>query len=195
MDALTQQLMQALSGEGISQVSQKIGSDQRTTSSALTAAVPLLVSALANNASKPDGAQALHQALTQDHDGSILNDLSGFLGNPQAANGTGILGHILGDQQPAVTQGLAQNTGLNSAQIGQLLQIAAPLLMGALGQQQQQQGLNPNSLSAFLGSQQQAAQQANPDMMSTLNSLLDMNRNGSALDDVLGLLGKLFGRR
>ena len=195
MDALTQQLMQALSGEGISQVSQKIGSDQRTTSSALTAAVPLLVSALANNASKPDGAQALHQALTQDHDGSILNDLSGFLGNPQAANGTGILGHILGDQQPAVTQGLAQNTGLNSAQIGQLLQIAAPLLMGALGQQQQQQGLNPNSLSAFLGSQQQAAQQANPDMMSTLNSLLDMNRSGSALDDILGFLGKLFGRR
>jgi hypothetical protein len=194
MDALTQQLMQALSGEGLSEVSQKIGSDQRTTSSALTAAVPLLVSALANNASKPAGAQALHQALTEDHDGSILNDLSGFLGNPQAANGIGILGHILGAQQPAVTQGLAQNTGLNSSQVGQLLQIAAPLVMGALGQQLQQQGLNPNSLSAFLGSQQQTAQQANPDMMSTLNSLLDMNKSGSALDDILSFLGKLFGR-
>jgi hypothetical protein len=194
MDTLTQQLMQALSGEGISEVSQKIGSDQRTTSSALMAAVPLLVSALANNASQPAGAQALHQALTQDHDGSILDDLSGFLGNPQAANGIGILGHVLGAQQPAVTQGLAQHTGLNSAQVGQLLQIAAPLVMGALGQQQQQQGLNPNSLSAFLGSQQQAAQQANPDMMSTLNSLLDMNKSGSALDDILSFLGKLFGR-
>ena len=138
MDALTKQLMQQLSGDELSQISRQIGVDERTTGSALSAATPLLISALANNASKPDGAQALHQALAKDHDGSILNDMSGFLANPQTANGAGILGHILGGQQPGVTQGLAQGTGLNSGQAGQLLQIAAPLLMGALGQQQQQ---------------------------------------------------------
>jgi hypothetical protein len=193
MDALTQQLMQQLSGDGISQISRQIGADEQTTGSALSAAMPLLVSALANNASKPEGAQALHQALAEDHDGSILNDMSGFLGNPQAANGAGILGHVLGAQQPAVTQGLAQGTGLDSSQVGQLLQIAAPLLMGALGQQQQQQGFDTNGLSAFLGGQQQAAHQSNPDMMSMLTSLLDMNRSGSALDDILGMAGKLFG--
>ena len=193
MDALTQQLMQQLSGDGISQISRHIGADEQTTGSALSAAMPLLVSALANNASNPEGAQALHQALAEDHDGSILNDMSGFLGNPQAANGAGILGHVLGAQQPAVTQGLAQGTGLDSSQVGQLLQIAAPLLMGALGQQQQQQGFDTNGLSAFLGGQQQAAHQSNPDMMSMLNSLLDMNRSGSALDDILGMAGKLFG--
>ena len=195
MDALTQQLMQQLSGDGLSQISQQIGADERTTGSALSAAMPLLVSALANNASKPDGAQALHQALAEDHDGSIFSDMSGFLGNPEAANGAGILGHILGGQQPAVTQGLAQGTGLNSGQAGQLLQIVAPLLMGALGQQQQQQGLDPNSLSAFLGGQQQMAQQSNPDMMSMLNTLLDTNKSGSALDEILGMVGKLFGGR
>ncbi len=190
---LTQLLMQQLAGGGLSQISQQIGTDEQTTGSALSTAMPLLVSALANNASKPDGAQALHQALTEGHDGSILNNVPSFLENPQAANGAGILGHILGGQQPVVTQGLAQNTGLDSGQVGQLLQIAAPLLMGALGQQQQQQGLDANSLSAFLGGQQQMAQQSNPDMMSTLNSLLDTNRDGSALDEVLGLMGKLLG--
>jgi hypothetical protein len=195
MDTLTQQLMQQLSGGGLSQISQQIGADEQTTGSALSAAMPLLVSALANNASKPDGAQALHQALAEDHDGSILNDMPGFLDDPQAANGAGILGHILGSQQPAVTQGLAQNTGLNSGQVGQLLQIAAPLLMGALGQQQQQQGFDTNGLAAFLGGQQQMAQQSNPDMMSMLNNLLDVNRDGSALDDILGMVGKLFGKR
>ena len=195
MDTLTQQLLQQLAGGGLSQISQQIGMDEQTTGSALSASIPLLVSALANNASKPDGAQALHQALTNDHDGSILNDVSGFLGNPQAANGAGILDHVLGSQQPMVTQGLAQHTGLESGQMGQLLQIAAPLVMGALGQQQQQQSFDPNSLSAFLGGQQQMAQQSNPDMMSTLNSLLDTNKNGTALDEILGWLGKLFGRR
>lgn len=192
---LAQSLMQQLAGGGLSQISQQIGVDEQKTGSALSAAMPLLMSALANNASKPDGAQALHQALAEDHDGSILSDVPGFLGNPQAANGAGILGHVLGGQQPAVTQGLAQSTGLNGNQVGQLLQIAAPLLMGALGQQQQQQGLDANSLSAFLGGQQQMAQQSNPNMMSILNSLLDTDQDGSALDEIVGFVGKLFSRK
>lgn len=62
-----------------------------------------------------------------------------------------------------------------------------------IGQQQRQQGLDTNSLSAFLGGQQQKAQQANPAMMSTLNNLLDLDKDGSALNDVFGMMGKLFG--
>jgi hypothetical protein len=74
MDALTQQLMQQLAGAGLAKIGQQIGSDPQTTNSALSVALPLLVSALAKNASQPEGAQALHQALTKDHTGTILND-------------------------------------------------------------------------------------------------------------------------
>ena len=193
MDALTQQLMQQLAGGGLSKIGQQIGADEQTTGSALSAALPLLLSALANNASKPEGAQALHQALANDHNGSILNDVSGFLDNPQAVNGVGILGHVLGGREPIVTQGLAQGTGLNTNQVGQLLQIAAPLVMGMLGKQRQQNGLDPNGLSTFLGGQQQAAQQSNPDIMGVVNNRLDSNKDGSAMDEVLGMVGKLFG--
>jgi len=38
-------------------------------------------------------------------------------------------------------------------------------------------------------------QQSNPDMMGMLNSLLDRDRDGSALDDIFGIIRKLFGRR
>ncbi|MBN1886412.1 MAG: DUF937 domain-containing protein [Thermoflexales bacterium] len=195
MDTLTQQLMQQLAGGGLSQISQQIGAKEEDTGSAMSMAIPLLMSALANNASKPEGAQSLQQALANDHDGSVLNNLPGLLSNPQAANGAGILGHVLGAQQPAVTQGLAQNTGLGSDQVSQLLQIAAPLVMGSLGQQQQQQGFDINGLSAFLGAQQQAERQTNPDMVSMLNTLLDTNRSGSALDEILGMVARFFGRK
>ena len=194
MDALLGPLMEQLSGDELSPISKQIGAEKGITGSALASVMPLLMSALANNASKPEGAQSLHQALATDHDGSILNNVSGFLGNPQAANGAGILGHILGGQQSAVTQGLAQSSGLNSGQTGQLLEIAAPLLMGVLGQQQQQQGFDTNTLSNFLSDQQQMAQQSNPDTMSMLNNLLDMNKDGSAIDDILGLVRKFFRR-
>lgn len=195
MDALTQLLNQQLSGGGLSQISQQIGADEQTTGNALSAAMPLLLSAMANNASTPQGAQSLHQALVQDHDGAILNDMAGFLSNPQAANGAGILGHVLGPKQDVVQNGLAQQTGLDAATIGQLLTIAAPLVMGALGKTQQEQGFDADGLSSFLGQQQQVAQQSDPGLMGLLGSLLDMDKDGSALDDILGLAGKLFSGR
>lgn len=195
MDALTQQLLQQLAGEGVSQISKKIGADEKTTNAALSAALPLLVSALAKNTSKTEGAQSLTQALTKDHDGSILNDVPAYLENPAAANGAKILGHVLGSQTPVVEKGLAKGTGLNSGQVDQLLQIAAPLLLGALGKQQQQKGLDPNGLSAFLGSQHQQDQDSAPDLMGTLNTLLDADKDGSALDDVIGMAAKLFKKK
>ncbi len=194
MNTITQLLLDKLSGDGLSQISQQIGANEQNTSSALSMALPLLVSALAKNSSQPDGAQALHQALAKDHNGSILKDVTGYLTNPQAANGAGILEHVLGGQQPVVTQALAKGTGMQSDQIAQLLQIAAPLLMGALGKKQKQSKLDADALSNYLGVQKKKTQQAAPDMMSTLNTLLDSNGDGSALDEIIGFAGKLFGK-
>jgi len=193
MDALTQLVMQQLTGSALSGVSKKIGVDQNTLQTALAVGVPLLVTALAKNASKPAGAESLHKALVEDHDGSILNNVQEYLQKPEAAQGAAILGHVLGNQQGAVTQGLAEKTGMNGDQIGKLLEIAAPLIMGALGSQTQQNSLDPQGLASYLGGQQQQAQQAQPDILGSLNTLLDANKDGSALDDVLGLAGKLLG--
>jgi hypothetical protein len=195
MDAITQQLMQQLAGSTMTKIGKQIGTDKNTAAEALSMAMPLIMSALAKNASKPEGAQALHQALNQDHDGSILNNVPGYLRNPQAANGAGILKHVLGAQQPTVTQGLAKGTGLSGEQIAQLLQIAAPLIMGALGQQQQKQAFDPNGLSSYLGNQRQAVQQSNPNLMGVVNNLLDFNQDGSAIDDIIGVVGSLLKKK
>jgi hypothetical protein len=194
MNGLTEMLTQQLAGSAISQISSKIGADQGTTGKAVAIAIPLLISALARNSSTPEGAQALNQAVAKDHDGSILDNLMGFLGNTQSANGSGILGHVLGGRRNDVETGLAQTTGLAPSAAGQLLETVAPLVMGALGKTQQQQGLDADGLSAFLGSQNQQAQSASPDLMGMLGSFLDSNNDGSVMDDVGRMAGKLFGR-
>jgi hypothetical protein len=193
MNALSQMLMTQLAGAAISQISGKIGADSSTTSKAVAIAVPLLISALARNSSTPAGAEALNQAVARDHDGSILDDLGGFFSNTGAANGAGILGHVLGDQRAVAEQGLAQSTGLDAGAAGQLLETIAPLVMGALGKTQQQQGLDASGLSAYLGDQQQQAQASSPDVMGMLGNLLDSNKDGSVLDDVGRIAGKMFG--
>ena len=195
MNPIVKQVLSSLAGQGVSRLAGRIGADESATESALSAVVPLLVSALAGNASRPEGAHSLQQALDRDHDGSILQNLGGFLENPEAANGAGILRHVLGTRQDSVTRGLARSTNLQQDQIGQLLQIAAPLVMGLLGKQTRSDGVDENSLPNFLGRQSRSARKADPGLAGMLTSLLDADRDGSALDDVIGALGrKIRGR-
>lgn len=192
MNAISQLITQQVAGAAANQMAQRLGISESTAQTAVQLAVPLIVSALARNAAQPQGAQDLHEAVTRDHDGSILDNLTSYLGNPQAANGSGILGHILGGQRPAVESNLAQATGLDQNSAGSLLEMVAPLVMGAVGREQQQNGLDAQGLSQFLGGQQQQVQTANPGLMGTLNSMLDANRDGSVADDLSRIAGNFF---
>lgn len=194
MNAITQMITQQLAGGAISQISSRLGADPGTTGRAVSMAVPLLVSALAHNSSTPEGAEALNQAIARDHDGSILDNLGSFLGNTENANGAGILGHVFGNNQSNVENSLAEKTGLDPSAASQLLQTVAPLVMGALGKTQQQQGLDANGLSAFLDEQHQQTQSASPDVLGMLSSFIDTNKDGSVVDDLGRLAGKLFSR-
>ena len=192
MNIISDMITQRLSGPIAGQLSQRLGVSESTAQTAVQLAVPLILAAFARNASKPQGAQELHQAVSADHDGSILDQLSSYLGNPQAANGSGILGHVLGGQRPVVENNLAQATGMDQNSAGSLLEMIAPLVMGAVGREQQQNGLDPNGLSEFLLQQQQAEVQSNPGLMGTLSSMLDSNRDGSVADDLSRMAGGFF---
>ena len=193
MNILTEMLTQQLAGGAISQISNKLGIDPGTAGKAVAIALPLLIAALARNSSTPSGADALTQAVARDHDGSILDDVGGFLNSGNTADGAGILGHVFGNQQNSVEGALAQRTGLDAGSAGQVLAMVAPLVLGALGKTRMEQGLDANGLSAYLGEQQQA-QSAPPDMMGMLGGFLDSNQDGSVVDDLGRLAGKVFGK-
>ena len=84
-------LAQQLQGSNLSQISRQLGTDEKTTSSAISAALPILVGALARNSSGTSGARSLAGALQRDHDGSILDNLGSFLKQPEKGPGEGIL--------------------------------------------------------------------------------------------------------
>ena len=192
MNAITQIITQRLTGGAVSAIAQRLGVNESTANCAVQIAVPLILSALARNTARPDGAQDLHRAINSDHDGSIFENLMGYLDNPAAGNGSGILGHVFGNQQSSIESNLAQATGMDQSSASSLLETIAPLVMGAVGQTQQQNGLDASGLSEMLNSQQQEAQSNAPDIMGMLGSMLDQNKDGSAVDDVQRLAANLF---
>lgn len=184
MFSLEDLLGQQHGNEVVNQMSSNLGANQSTIQSAIQMALPMILSGLANNAAQPQGAQQLDQALQQNHDGGILNDLGSYIGNPNSSDGLGILGHIFGSRQGAVAQQVSQNSGLSLGQTAQLLITLAPIVMGFLGQKKQQQNLDAGGLSSMLQGQQQQMQASGNPMMDMISGLLDKNHDGSAMDDL-----------
>lgn len=130
MDTL-EQLLEQRTG----QISSRIGADEAKTRSALHAAVPALLAAFSQEAARGGG---IRQAIERDHDGTIIDQLSEYLGgsaqlSPRTTNGAGILDHVLGDRRTDMQQALSAKSGLDAGSIGSLLALLAPIVMGMIG--------------------------------------------------------------
>jgi hypothetical protein len=161
----------------------------------LAAAIPAIITALGKNTQSKDGAESLHEAIAKDHDGSVIDNLGSYLQNPDLDDGDGILKHTLGGQRDSVQAGISQQTGLDMNTVGKLLQMAAPLVLGMLAKQQQQKNLSASDLSGLLDDERKAEAKSNPDLMGMVSGLLDQNDDGSFVDDLTGMAGKLFGKK
>ena len=204
MFSLQDLLGQQQGSEAVQEISNNVGAEPSAVNSAIRAALPTILGSLANNASTPQGAESLNTALEQDHDGSILDNLGG-LGSmifggagqgdapPRQADAGGILGHILGGDQGTVVQDASSRSGLGSGQVAQIMMMLAPIVMGYLGRQKQEQGIGAEGLGGLLGGllggQQTsaAAQSSGNSMMDTATSMLDRDGDGSSLDDIASM--------
>ncbi len=191
--SLLELVQQRLGPDAIAQIGQRIGADPGSTGNAVDAAVPLLLSALAGNAAHPDGARALDTAVRERHDGSLLDNLSGYLQKGASTDGEGIIRHVLGDRTPHVEAGIGKTTGLDAGKIARLLPILAPIVMAALGRMKQQRGLDANGLATLVTGERERLNESAPGVMGALGRFLDRNHDGSITDDVGGILGSVFG--
>jgi len=201
---LTQLFQSQLTGGVLEQLSQKTGiNNTEDTANAANAVFSTMLGAMSKNASTPEGAEALAGALDRDHDGSILDNVMGYItgstqpDNPNTTNGAGILNHVLGDQQDGVLGAVSQATNLEPSKLSSMMSMLAPIIMGVLGKAKQTTGADAGGLSNILSSVIGGQSGDNP-IMNIVTSFLDKNKDGSVMDDILGgdlggMLGGLFG--
>ena len=188
-------LLGLLQGQDLGQLAEQVGGNEGQVKNGVMAALPAMLTALSKNTGTEKGAQELNNALEKKHDGSILDNLSGYLSNPDLKDGAGILNHLFGNQTSNVANAVSQSSGLDTNGSMKMLQMLAPILMGMLGQQKKQNNLDAEgigNLTSMLASNFGSEAGASG-IMDVVTNLLDANKDGNVMDDIMGMVGKLFG--
>lgn len=201
-NTMMEEILDQLSGGGgMSQIARQTGLPPADASRAVAGALPAILAGLAGNTAKsPSAAASLASALDRNHDGSILDDLAGFLGGGgAAADGGGILGHVFGNRRGSVESNLGRASGIDPATMAKVMALLAPIVMAMLARAKNTRGLDSDGVASMLGRERSQLQQKSPSGMDALGRMLDADGDGSFLDDLTqqggGLLGSLFKTR
>ncbi|MCJ8153552.1 DUF937 domain-containing protein [Chryseobacterium sp. SSA4.19] len=191
-------LIDLLTGNTGSQVAdkaeQKFGISRNQIIALLAVAAPLIISYLRKKSQDSTEAESLNNALDKDHDGSILDDVS--QADARQDEGGSILNHVFGGDKQTIENKLSQNTGISIDKIGPILSMLAPVIMGYIGREKQQNSVGAGGLGDLLGgilggAQNQAQQQQSNPLNDILGSVLGKNSSqsqssGNPLNDILG---------
>lgn len=188
-------LIDLLTGNTGNQVAEraksKFGVSRNQVLALLAVAAPLIISYLSKKSQSPNEAESLNTALDKDHDGSILNDIS--QAEARQSEGNSILNHIFGEEKQTVENQLSQKTGISIDKIGPVLAMLAPVIMGYIGKEKQQNNVDAGGLGGLLdsilgnASGQTKNEQSNP-LNDIIGSVLGGGPSNSSnpLNDILG---------
>lgn len=194
MSDLMDTITKSLSGN-LPQLSQHLGVSESQTQSALSTALPTLISAMSRNA-ESDGGNGLLGMLDRDNDGSILDDIGSLIGNRQTEQrGDQFLGSILGGKRGSVENAVSQSSGLSSGQTSSLMKLLGPMLMGALSKKSSG-GFDAGSLLNMVQGERKTVEK-NSGGGSFIGRLLDQDGDGDFdLSDAakmgMSYFGKMF---
>lgn len=177
-------ILGAQGGTGAQQLGRQFGLEESQVSSALSALVPALAAGFQQNMSSPQGLDGLLSALGGGRHQQYVDDPNA-LGRPDTtADGNGILGHIFGskDVSRQVASRASAKTGISESVLKSMLPVVAAMAMGSMSKQ-----------VAASPTQATGARPAG-DLLGMLTPMLDANRDGSIVDDVVGMLGRFSGR-
>jgi hypothetical protein len=188
---------------GLQSIARELGVSESQAASGAEALVPAILGGFKRQAqSQATGLEGLGGLLGQLGGGGLLDNVL----SPQptdVSRGNDVLGQIFGskDVSRTVAQDAASQTGLDPSLLRRMLPMLAMLVAGymakrgGIGEQAQQPSPSGGGLGDLLGSllggQTPRAGASSPGAAEPgLASMLDLNGDGNALDDILRMAGK-----
>jgi uncharacterized protein DUF937 len=153
---LVSEIAEVLSPIIVSRIASALGLNQTSTQKAIVAAVPALLAALISYVSKPQGAAKLSEVVKKQEPG-MLSSLASAGESGQKAlidQGASVLTSLLGGKTvSALTSAVGQYAGTGEGGAKNLMGLLGPVVLGVLGKEQRNSGLDASGLANLLTSQ------------------------------------------
>lgn len=147
-------VMQFLTPEVIEKIASFLGLDRTATQKAAGGAVPALLAGLSDLVATPAGTSQLSRLLSQQSGASPIDLVRSADPQGLAATGAGMLSGLFGGRtMDLMAQAVGKFAGIGDTGGKSLLSILGPMVLGTLGQQQRNAGLDGEGLAAMLRSQ------------------------------------------
>jgi len=183
---LLETILSASGGSAIGTIAKNLGLDASQADAVLKQLAPALGRGIQRNTGNQDGLDSLLGALNKGGHERYLDQPESITDDAAINDGNGILGHIFGNKDVSrkVASHAAQQTGVSDSLIKKMLPMVASLAMGALAKQNRAQPGFANNAAP--------TNQGNSAMGNMLSSFLDADKDGSVMDDLLGMAGKFL---
>jgi hypothetical protein len=180
---LVSSVMQFLTPDVVAKIAQTLGIAPDVAQKLVSAGVPAILADFAGLAKDPTGATQLSGTLSQQNPG-MLSQIIDALGGPDqmaiANIGSGLLSALLGGSNlNALASAVSDVSGVNQNVGKTVLGLLAPIVVGALGQQQRSAGLDARGIANLLTSQKNQITAAMP---SGLANMLNARGKLDAID-------------
>lgn len=174
----------------LEQISKESGTSLDQVEALASLALPALLEQMNRNTKDEKERASLAKAL-DDHASSTMDDLAGFLKGVDKDDGSKILGHIFKDKNESVQKDLAKGVGISDKQVGLIMSMLAPMVLGSLGKQKKKEKVETNNLSDLTG-QVLKSMGSNKGLMAMAMKVLDP---GGGKEESVGLdIGRLLGK-
>ena len=175
---ILESILGAQGGGATRQLGQQFGLDDQQVSTALSALVPALAAGFQQKTATAQGLDGLMSALGGGQHQRYLDDAGALAGGDTVADGNGILGQVFGskDVSRQVASRVAAQTGIGEGVLKGMLPVVAAMMMGSMSK----------GLAGGAVPQAGMAAGGGNDLLGMLTPMLDANRNGSVVDDLLG---------
>lgn len=141
------------------QLSKFLGEDPQKVQSALDATLPAILSVFVKKAADKSGADAIMETIKRgNHDGSMLNYLTGLFSGGSSTNslmssGDVLANKFLGNKKTLLTEAVSSFSGTQRTSAASLVKLCMPLILGVIGKQVNNQKLDVTGLMNLLSSQ------------------------------------------
>ncbi|MGK0390807.1 MAG: hypothetical protein ACI94Y_003567, partial [Maribacter sp.] len=155
LNLLKYQLGSSLTG----QLSKFLGEDPQKVQSALDATLPAILSVFVKKATDKIGADSIMETINLgNHDGSMLNYLTGLFSGGSSTNSLMSLGDVLankflGNKKTILTDAISSFSGTPRTSAASLIKLCMPLVLGVIGKQVKNQNLDTTGLMNLLSTQ------------------------------------------